>query len=108
MLKINNLSKSYGETKALKDINFEVDKGELFGLIGPDGAGKTTLFRIAATLILADKGEVYFDGRNVVDDYQYVRSHVGYMPGKFSLYQDLSVRENLEFFARVMKTTTHH
>ncbi len=105
MLKVSNISKSYDGFSALRNINFELEKGELFGLIGPDGAGKTSLFRIIATLILPDEGQVLFDSRDVVADYRYVRSHVGYMPGKFSLYQDLSVRENLEFFATIMNTT---
>jgi len=105
MLKVSNISKSYGDFPALRNVNFGLEKGELFGLIGPDGSGKTSLFRIIATLILPDEGQVLFNGHDVVEQYQYVRSHVGYMPGKFSLYQDLSVRENLEFFATVMNTS---
>ncbi|MEQ8325029.1 MAG: ABC transporter ATP-binding protein [Vicingaceae bacterium] len=105
MLKINNVVKTYDNIRALDDVSFSVEKGELFGLIGPDGAGKTSLFRIIATLLLADSGSVAFDGRDVVKDYRYVRQHVGYMPGRFSLYQDLSVRENLEFFATIFNTT---
>lgn len=105
MLKIENISKSFGRKRALDDVSFEVGDGELFGLIGPDGAGKTTLFRIAATLILPDTGRAVIDGRDVRSDFEFVRSHIGYMPGRFSLYQDLSVRENLEFFATVMNTS---
>ena len=93
------------ETVALNDISFEVEKGELFGLIGPDGAGKTTLFRILTTLLLADMGTATVDGRDVVKDYKEIRKHVGYMPGRFSLYQDLSVEENLSFFATLFNTT---
>lgn len=101
----NNISKSYKGKTALKDISFDVDKGELFGVIGPDGAGKTTLFRILTTLILADEGEVSVEGYDVVKDYKKIRNIVGYMPGRFSLYQDLTVRENIEFFAAVFNTT---
>ncbi|MDD2576824.1 MAG: ATP-binding cassette domain-containing protein, partial [Bacteroidales bacterium] len=92
----NNISKSYKGKTVLKDISFDVDKGELFGVIGPDGAGKTTLFRILTTLILAEKGEVSVEGYDVVKDYKKIRNIVGYMPGRFSLYQDLTVRENIE------------
>jgi ABC-type multidrug transport system ATPase subunit len=102
---VNNVSKSYKRKSALKDISFEVEKGELFGVIGPDGAGKSTLFRIMTTLILADKGEVKIEGYDVVKDYKKIRNIVGYMPGRFSLYQDLTVRENIEFFAAVFNTT---
>lgn len=90
---------------ALKDVSFSVDKGELFGLIGADGAGKTSLFRILTTVLLADKGTATVDGLDVVKDYKTIRSRVGYMPGKFSLYQDLTVEENLNFFATIFKTT---
>jgi ABC-2 type transport system ATP-binding protein len=86
-------------------VNFEVNRGEIFGIIGPDGAGKTTLFRILTTLILADNGTASVDGFDVVDDYKEIRKRVGYMPGKFSLYQDLTVEENLNFFATVFNTT---
>ncbi len=105
MLRVCNISKSYESVTALTDVSLEVEKGELFGLIGPDGAGKTTLFRIIATLLLPDTGKVIFDGKDVVDDYQFIRQNVGYMPGRFSLYQDLSVRENLEFFATIFNAT---
>lgn len=100
----NNISKSYKGKTALNNISFEIDKGELFGVIGPDGAGKTTLFRILTTLILAEKGEVSVEGYDVVKDYKKIRNIVGYMPGRFSLYQDLTVRENIEFFAAVFNT----
>lgn len=104
-VKVNNISKAYKGKPALKDISFEVEKGELFGIIGPDGAGKTTLFRIMTTLILADKGEVKVDDYDVVKDYKLIRERVGYMPGRFSLYQDLTVIENLDFFASVFNTS---
>lgn len=104
---LNNISKSYnkGEIKALRDVSFEVEQGELFGLIGPDGAGKTSLFRILTTLILPDTGAAHVNGLSTVKDYKEIRKKVGYMPGKFSLYQDLSVEENLNFFATVFNTT---
>ena len=105
MVEYHHINKSYEGEVAVKDISFTVDEGELFGLIGPDGAGKSTLFRILTTVLLPDSGHVLFDGRDVVEDYKYVRRNVGYMPGKFSLYQDLSVRENLEFFATIFNTT---
>ena len=105
MVEYHHINKSYEGELAVKDISFTVDEGELFGLIGPDGAGKSTLFRILTTVLLPDSGHVLFDGRDVVEDYKYVRRNVGYMPGKFSLYQDLSVRENLEFFATIFNTT---
>ena len=105
MIAIEGISKRYDEVQALRDVSIDVPEGELFGLIGPDGAGKTTLFRLLVTLLLPDTGRMTFDGRDVVTDYRYVRRHVGYMPGSFSLYQDLSVRENLEFFASVFQTT---
>jgi ABC-type multidrug transport system ATPase subunit len=105
MIKVNNISKSYDKTQALKNISFEVKKGELFGLIGPDGAGKTTLMRILMTLLIQDKGKAEMSGLDVVRDYKEIRRLVGYMPGRFSLYQDLTVEENLEFFATVFGTT---
>ena len=104
-----SISKSYGKSnsivKALDDISFEVENGEIFGIIGPDGAGKTTLFRILTTLILADSGTAEIDGNDVVIDFKAIRQEVGYMPGRFSLYQDLTVEENLNVFAKVFKTT---
>lgn len=104
---VNNISKSYdnGAIQALKGISFEVEKGELFGLIGPDGAGKTTLFRILTTLLLPDSGSAEVAGMDVEKEIKSIRSIVGYMPGKFSLYQDLSVEENLNFFATLFNTT---
>ncbi len=102
---ITNISKSYGKVKALENVSFEVGSGELFGLIGPDGAGKTTLFRILTTLLIADEGKATVAGYDVVKDYKYIRNHVGYMPGRFSLYQDLTVEENLNFFATIFGTT---
>ena len=104
-ISVKNISKSYGEVQAAQDVSFEVKEGEIFGLIGPDGAGKTTLFRILTTLLLADSGTAKVDGKDVVADYIDIRNHVGYMPGRFSLYQDLSVEENLEFFATIFGTT---
>ncbi len=105
MLKISNIEKSYGDVKALKGITLNVEKGELFGLIGPDGAGKTTLMRILVTLLLPDKGNATLDGLDVVADFRKIRHIVGYMPGKFSLYPDLTVEENLQFFATVFGGT---
>ena len=110
-IQINNISLNYGSVEALKGITFDVENGELFGLIGPDGAGKTSLFRILTTLLLADSGTAAVDGLDVVRDYKQIRNCVGYMPGRFSLYQDLSVEENLNFFATVFGTTVkknHH
>lgn len=104
---IQNVYKTYenGTVSALKGISFEVEQGELFGLVGPDGAGKTTLFRILTTLLLADTGQASVNGSDVVKDYLDIRRKVGYMPGRFSLYQDLSVEENLNFFASIFGTT---
>ncbi|MDR2027189.1 MAG: ABC transporter ATP-binding protein [Prevotellaceae bacterium] len=96
---------SYGNVQALKNVSFEVERGELFGLIGPDGAGKTSLFRILATLLLADGGTVTVNGLDAVADYKAIRRCTGYMPGRFSLYQDLTVEENLNFFASVFNVT---
>lgn len=104
-IKVRNLSKSYGAIEAIKNISFEVEDGELFGLIGPDGAGKTTIFRILTTLLKPGSGHASVLGMDVVDDYKKIRPKVGYMPGRFSLYQDLSVEENLTFFASVFGTT---
>src|SRR5665647_293795 len=104
-----NIVKFYGtknnKIQALRSISFEVGKGELFGIIGPDGAGKTSLFRILTTLLLADEGEATIDSFDVVKDYKEIRKRVGYMPGRFSLYQDLTVAENLEFFATIFNTS---
>ncbi|WP_321286124.1 ABC transporter ATP-binding protein [uncultured Sunxiuqinia sp.] len=105
MIKIEKISKSYQDAKALKNISFEVNDGELFGLIGPDGAGKTTLMRILMTLLIQDEGSANMNGLDVVNDYKKIRQLVGYMPGRFSLYQDLTVEENLSFFATVFGTT---
>lgn len=104
---LNNIVKTYnkGEIKAVNDVSFSVNKGELFGLIGADGAGKTSIFRILTTLLLPDSGTASVNGFDVVKDYKTIRKNVGYMPGKFSLYQDLSVEENLNFFATVFNTT---
>jgi ABC-2 type transport system ATP-binding protein len=105
MVGARGLRRNYGEVAALKGLSFEVDRNEIFGIIGPDGAGKTSLFRILTTLLLADGGSATVDGLDVAKDYVAIRRRVGYMPGRFSLYQDLSVEENLEFFATVFNTT---
>ncbi|KAK3605138.1 hypothetical protein CHS0354_000807 [Potamilus streckersoni] len=104
---VNHISKTYnkGEVRAVTDVSFSVEKGELFGLIGPDGAGKTSLIRILTTLLVPDEGRASVNGFDVVMEYKEIRKRVGYMPGKFSLYQDLSVEENLNFFATVFNTT---
>ncbi|MFC6101976.1 ABC transporter ATP-binding protein [Olivibacter domesticus] len=104
---LQNIVKTYnnGSVKAVDDVSFTVKEGELFGLIGPDGAGKTSIFRILTTVLLADKGQASVAGFDVVKDYKEIRASVGYMPGKFSLYQDLTVLENLNFFATVFGTT---
>lgn len=99
------ISKSYGDNPALEDISIEVPRGEIFGLIGPDGAGKTTLFRILATLLVPDRGRAGVFGLDVVSDYREIRKITGYMAGRFSLYQDLTVGENLQFYATVFGTT---
>ena len=104
-IEVHHVSKSYGRVKALDDVSFTVDKGEVFGLIGPDGAGKTSLFRILCTLLLPDEGTAAVDGFDTVSQMKDIRRRVGYMPGRFSLYQDLTVRENLEFFATLFGTT---
>src|SRR3984957_11774528 len=103
---VKNLVKVYGKGKtAVDNVSFSVKPGEIFGLIGPDGAGKTSIFRVLTTLLLPDGGSATVDGFDVVKDYKQIRNRVGYMPGKFSLYQDLSVEENLNFFATVFNTT---
>ena len=104
-VRIEGIFRNYGNVEALQDISLDIHSGELFGLIGPDGAGKTTLFRILTTLLLADKGKATVCGLDVVRDYKKIRTMVGYMPGRFSLYQDLTVEENLNFFATVFNTT---
>lgn len=104
-VEIQHISKSYSQLKALSDISLAIDPGELFGLIGPDGAGKTSLFRILTTLLIPDGGEAKVMGLDVVKDYKMIRRKIGYMPGRFSLYQDLSVEENLQFFATIFGTT---
>ncbi len=108
-IELKNINKTYTNGKekvlAVDNISFSVEKGEIFGLIGPDGAGKTTLFRILTTLLLSDSGTASVMGFDVVKNYKDIRNIVGYMPGRFSLYQDLSVEENLEFFATVFNTT---
>ena len=104
-IQVQNISKSYQKNKAVEGISFDVKEGELFGLIGPDGAGKTTIFRILTTLLLANEGSATVAGFDVVKEYKAIRNSVGYMPGKFSLYQDLSVEENLTFFATIFGTT---
>lgn len=105
VIDVNGIVKKYGETIALDNVSFSVDKGEIFGLIGPDGAGKTTLFRILATLLVPDAGNASVEGHDTVSDFADIRRSIGYMPGHFSLYQDLSVKENLEFFATIFGTT---
>lgn len=105
---VHNLSKNYGKEKeihAVKDVSFDVSPGEIFGIIGPDGAGKTSLFRMLTTLLLPDSGNALVDGSDIVKDFKAIRKKVGYMPGRFSLYQDLSVEENLNFFATIFNTT---
>lgn len=105
MINIERISKTYPGVSALKDVNLSVKEGELFGLIGPDGAGKTSLIRILATVLLPDSGSATLLGHDVVKDYKLLRQKIGYMPGRFSLYQDLSIAENLEFFANVFGTS---
>ncbi len=105
MVSIQNITKSYDGILALDSISLEIKRGELFGFIGPDGAGKTSLFRILTTLLLPNSGSASLAGLDLVIDYKQIRLLLGYMPGKFSLYQDLSIEENLEFFASVFGTT---
>ena len=105
MIRSDNISKSYGPVQALQNISFEVQKGEVFGIIGPDGAGKTSLFRILTSLLLPDQGSGTVAGLDIVRDYKRLRQVIGYMPGRFSLYQDLTVEENLDFFASVFGTS---
>jgi ABC-2 type transport system ATP-binding protein len=107
----NNLVKQYKTgkqiVKAVRGISFSVEKGELFGIIGPDGAGKTSLFRMLTTLLLPDGGTASVDGSDIVKEYKAIRNKVGYMPGRFSLYQDLTIEENLEFFATIFNTSVN-
>ena len=105
MVEFKNISKKYDQIIGVEDVSIKVNPGELFGLIGPDGAGKTTLFRMLITLLLPDKGSIIVEGKDVVEHYTYIRKNVGYMPGTFSLYQDLTVEENLNFFATLFGTT---
>ena len=104
-IEVQGLSKSYGDKSALQEVSFDVDEGEVFGIIGPDGAGKTTLFRTMTTLLLPDAGTVRIEGLDAVKEMKKIRQCVGYMPGTFSLYQDLTVEENLKFFADLFDTT---
>ena len=104
-IEVNSISKHYGKVQALRDVSFSVGKGEVFGLIGPDGAGKTSMYRILCSLLLPDAGTATVDGYDVVSQMKEIRKRVGYMPGKFSLYQDLTVEENLKFFATLFNTT---
>lgn len=105
IIEARNIARRFGETEALKDISFEVNRGEIFGFIGPDGAGKTTLFRIITTLLLPDEGEMTVMGSDIRTSFGEIRRNIGYMPGRFSLYQDLTVEENLNFYATVYGTT---
>ncbi|MFV0537873.1 MAG: ABC transporter ATP-binding protein [Dysgonomonas sp.] len=108
MISINNISKTYTSKQpvhALDNINLQIEKGELFGLIGPDGAGKTSLFRILTTLLLADGGTATVDSTDIVNGFREIRNRIGYMPGRFSLYQDMTIEENLNFFADVFNTS---
>jgi len=105
VIEAENISKNFGEVRALEGVSFTVKEGEIFGFIGPDGAGKSTLFRIVTTLLLPDEGEIRVMGLDAVRHFRELRKHIGYMPGRFSLYQDLSVEENLNFYATVFGTT---
>ena len=102
---VDQVSKKYGDVKAIEDISFSVKKDELYGLIGPDGSGKTTIFRILTTLLLPNAGKATVEGFDVVEDFKEIRKISGYMPGRFSLYHDLSVEENLQFYATIFCTT---
>ncbi len=104
-IEVNSISKHYGKVQALCDVSFSVGKGEVFGLIGPDGAGKTSMYRILCSLLLPDAGTATVDGYDVVSQMKEIRKRIGYMPGKFSLYQDLTIEENLKFFATLFNTT---
>src|SRR6185312_12434839 len=104
---VEQLKKVYGKEKlvAVDDVSFDVSKGKIFGLIGPDGAGKSSIFRMLTTLLLPDGGKAIVDGFDIIEQYKEIRQRIGYMPGKFSLYQDLTIEENLNFFATVFGTT---
>ena len=106
-VEVSQITKVFGKGNipAVDDVSFSVDRGELFGIIGPDGAGKTTLFRMLTTLLLPDGGGASVDGYDIVKDYKSIRNTIGYMPGRFSLYQDLTIEENLNFFATLFNTT---
>lgn len=104
-IRTERLTKTYGEVIALKDISLEITRGELFGLIGPDGSGKTSLFRILATLLIPDEGKAWVENLDTRKDYKKIRKITGYMPGRFSLYQDLSVEENLNFYASIFNAS---
>src|ERR1700722_8623159 len=106
-ISLNNITKTYNKKTvlAVDDVSFSVEKGEIFGLIGPDGAGKSTIFRLLTTLLLPDKGTAQVGGYDVVKDFKAIRGILGYMPGRFSLYQDLTVEENLRFFATIFNTS---
>lgn len=108
IIDIKGISKQYGSVGALRNISLGIGRGELFGIIGPDGAGKTTLFRILTTLIAADDGTAFVNGHDISRDITQIRSSVGYMPGRFSLYPDLTVRENLKFFASLFGVSIEH
>ena len=107
MISVKHLVKTYnkGTVKAVNDISFEVGQGELFGLIGPDGSGKSSIFRMLTTLLLPDSGEATVNNFDILNDFQAIRNSIGYMPGRFSLYQDLTIEENLEFFATIFNTS---
>ncbi len=102
---VRNITKKYGSLVALNSISFEVEKGEIFGIIGSDGAGKTTLMRILTSLMLPNNGEAIVSSYNIIKDYKKLRAEIGYMPGQFSLYMDLTVEENMNFFATLFGTT---
>ena len=105
IIEASGISKSFGDIQALKNISFDINESEIFGFIGPDGAGKTTLFRIITTLLLPDEGKMRVMGLDIKSGFKELRKNIGYMPGRFSLYQDLSVEENLNFYATVFGTT---
>jgi ABC-2 type transport system ATP-binding protein len=108
MVNIQTISKSFGETQALDNVTIDIPERSIFGFVGPDGAGKTTLFRIITTLMVPDKGTICIDGLDTVRDYRGIREFIGYMPGRFSLYMDLTVEENLKFYATIYGTTSEN